>query len=314
MVAADEIPPCDALRVLGAPLAREQTLAELLRRPHLAYSALMSLPGAGPGVDDATVAGQIEIQARYSGYIDRQQQEVTRNQAQEETPLALDLDYTAVRGLSAEVVQKLSQYRPATLGQASRIRHHPRGDFIAARAFEETDFTSRPERLSCVDALALHLDAGLGSLGLDLAVDPRAARIAFLRLLHRWNRVYNLSGVRDPDAMVTRHLLDSLAVLPYLYGERLLDIGSGGDIGHGVGPRGSRSRMVLLDRTQKDRVPAPSAYRARAGARRIVHAVPKTIVPTRLFTAISGPWDRWIGWGAFGHASESPRLATTIPG
>jgi tRNA uridine 5-carboxymethylaminomethyl modification enzyme len=117
----NEIPPAEAVRVLGAPLAREQTLAELLRRPDLTYSALMSLPGAGPGVDDATVAGQIEIQARYSGYIDRQQQEVTRNQAQEETPLALDLDYTVVRGLSAEVVQKLSQYRPATLGQASRI-------------------------------------------------------------------------------------------------------------------------------------------------------------------------------------------------
>jgi len=117
----DEIPPCDALRVLGGPLAREQTLAELLRRPDLAYSALMSLPGAGPGVDDPTVARQIEIQARYSGYIDRQEQEVTRNLAQEETLLALDLDYTAVRGLSVEVVQKLSQYRPATLGQASRI-------------------------------------------------------------------------------------------------------------------------------------------------------------------------------------------------
>lgn len=117
----DDIPPAEALRVLGGPLAREQTLAELLRRPDLAYSALMSLPGAGPGVDDPTVAGQIEIQARYSGYIDRQQQEVTRNQAQEETPLALDLDYAAVRGLSTEVVQKLSQYRPATLGQASRI-------------------------------------------------------------------------------------------------------------------------------------------------------------------------------------------------
>ena len=117
----DDIPPAEALRVLGGPLAREQTLAELLRRPDLAYQALMSLPGAGPGVDDPSVAGQIEIQARYSGYIDRQQQEVTRNQAQEETPLALDLDYTVVRGLSAEVVQKLSQYRPATLGQASRI-------------------------------------------------------------------------------------------------------------------------------------------------------------------------------------------------
>ncbi len=122
---------------------------------------------------------------------------------------------------------------------------------------------------SSVDALALHLDAGLGSLGLDLAADRRAALIAFLRLLHRWNRVYNLSGVRDPDAMVTRHLLDSLAVLPYLYGERLLDIGSGAGI-----PGMVLALAIPIENgcssigVSRDPFPAPSAYRARAGARR----------------------------------------------
>ncbi|MGH8507976.1 MAG: 16S rRNA (guanine(527)-N(7))-methyltransferase RsmG, partial [Gammaproteobacteria bacterium] len=103
-----------------------------------------------------------------------------------------------------------------------------------------------------MDALARHLDAGLGSLGLDLQADRRLALIAFLRLLHRWNRIYNLSGIRDPDAMVARHLLDSLAVLPYLYGERLLDIGSGAGIPGMVLALADPDReWVLLDRSLK---------------------------------------------------------------
>jgi tRNA uridine 5-carboxymethylaminomethyl modification enzyme len=82
---------------------------------------LMSLPGAGPGVADPRVAEQLEIQARYSGYIERQEEEIARNRRDEDTPLAPDLDYTEVHGLSTEVVQKLSHYRPTSLGQAARI-------------------------------------------------------------------------------------------------------------------------------------------------------------------------------------------------
>ena len=110
-----------AITVLGAPLQREYRLSELLRRPNVGYYGLMSLPGAGPGVADPRVAEQLEIQARYSGYIEHQEEEIARNRRDEDTPLAPDLDYTEVHGLSTEVVQKLSHYRPASLGQAARI-------------------------------------------------------------------------------------------------------------------------------------------------------------------------------------------------
>jgi tRNA uridine 5-carboxymethylaminomethyl modification enzyme len=80
------------------------------------------LPDAGPGVADPEVAEQVEIAAKYAGYIDRQRDEVARQQAQEHLQLPGDLDYGTVRGLSREVQQKLSQHRPETIGQASRLQ------------------------------------------------------------------------------------------------------------------------------------------------------------------------------------------------
>jgi tRNA uridine 5-carboxymethylaminomethyl modification enzyme len=108
-------------RVLGAPLVRECRAAELLRRPELSYAALMTLPGIGPGVADPKVAEQVEIQARYAGYIDRQQEEIARQRRHEETALPPDFDYAQVRGLSAEVREKLMRGRPETVGQAARL-------------------------------------------------------------------------------------------------------------------------------------------------------------------------------------------------
>ncbi|MCC6301973.1 MAG: tRNA uridine-5-carboxymethylaminomethyl(34) synthesis enzyme MnmG [Gammaproteobacteria bacterium] len=115
------VPAAAAETVFGAPLAREYTLLELLRRPGVGYRALMTLPGAGPGVDDAAVAEQVEIQARYAGYIERQQDEIERQRRHEETRLPEGLDYAAVHGLSTEARQKLAAARPATLGQAARV-------------------------------------------------------------------------------------------------------------------------------------------------------------------------------------------------
>jgi tRNA uridine 5-carboxymethylaminomethyl modification enzyme len=107
---------------LGQPIGREYTLLDLLKRPDVTYSSLMTLPGAGPGVADAMVAEQVETQAKYAGYIARQQDEIARHAAQESAPLPADLDYRAVRGLSVEVQQRLDQHRPETIGQASRIQ------------------------------------------------------------------------------------------------------------------------------------------------------------------------------------------------
>jgi len=112
----------DAERVLGQAIEREYTLFDLLKRPDVGYAALASLPGAGEPVADPAVAEQVEIQAKYAGYITRQQDEVARQKLQEDLRLPADLDYAEVRGLSKEVQQKLDRHKPETLGQASRIQ------------------------------------------------------------------------------------------------------------------------------------------------------------------------------------------------
>lgn len=111
----------DAIRVLGAPLEREYTLTELLRRPNVSYHTLMTLPSAGDEIADSLVGQQVEIETKYQGYISRQHQEIQRREAQESLPLPADLDYSLVRGLSVEARQKLNQYRPETIGHAARI-------------------------------------------------------------------------------------------------------------------------------------------------------------------------------------------------
>ncbi|MGH8579011.1 MAG: tRNA uridine-5-carboxymethylaminomethyl(34) synthesis enzyme MnmG [Gammaproteobacteria bacterium] len=109
------------MHAFGQPLAREYNATELLRRPDVSYRKLMSLPGLGPGVEDPEVAEQLEVQARYSGYIQRQEEDIARASGDENTVLPKDMEYATVPGLSAEVVQKLADRRPANLGQASRI-------------------------------------------------------------------------------------------------------------------------------------------------------------------------------------------------
>ncbi|HRQ56352.1 MAG TPA: tRNA uridine-5-carboxymethylaminomethyl(34) synthesis enzyme MnmG [Azoarcus taiwanensis] len=119
----DRIPASEAERVFGKTLEREYRYFDLLRRPGVAYADLMSLPGAPeqPETEPAVVE-QIEIAAKYQGYIDRQQDEVARTLQAESTRLPVDFDYAEVRGLSREVQQKLNQHRPETIGQASRIQ------------------------------------------------------------------------------------------------------------------------------------------------------------------------------------------------
>ena len=107
-------------RIAGSALNRESNGLELLRRPQLGYAELVAL-GIGDPQLPQDVGEQLEIQARYAGYIQRQQQEIARSQAHENDPIPQDLDYAAVRGLSNEDRDKLSQVRPLSLGQAGRI-------------------------------------------------------------------------------------------------------------------------------------------------------------------------------------------------
>jgi len=106
---------------VSAGFQRKHSLDELLRRPEMSYEKVLQLPGAGDPVEDPVVATQVEIEAKYRGYIERQQAEVDRRARSETLLLPPDLDYRTVRGLSSEVQQKLNQHRPETIGQASRI-------------------------------------------------------------------------------------------------------------------------------------------------------------------------------------------------
>ena len=117
-----------ATRVLGQPIEREYTLYELLRRPNVTYSSLMSLrvsddeTAEARGLSDPLAAEQVEIQAKYQGYIDRQVDEVARTLSNEQTHLPETIDYSRIGGLSIELQQKLIRHQPQTIGQASRIQ------------------------------------------------------------------------------------------------------------------------------------------------------------------------------------------------
>ncbi|MEO6065537.1 MAG: tRNA uridine-5-carboxymethylaminomethyl(34) synthesis enzyme MnmG, partial [Lysobacterales bacterium] len=106
---------------LDIAISREGSALDLLRRPDVGYAELMRAPTIGPGVIDTKVAEQVSIQARYSGYLDRQAEDIARQSRQQESVIPEAFDYTNVRGLSAEVRAKLLKVRPETIAQAQRI-------------------------------------------------------------------------------------------------------------------------------------------------------------------------------------------------
>jgi tRNA uridine 5-carboxymethylaminomethyl modification enzyme len=135
-----QLPAGWAARVLGAPLGQNASALELLRRPEVSYEALLEVAGSpawlpagtehltSPGVPlpidarlPAQIRAQVEVRARYAGYLERQRAEIERAQSHEATELPADLDYRALAGLSHEVRQRLSEARPATVGQAGRL-------------------------------------------------------------------------------------------------------------------------------------------------------------------------------------------------
>ena len=142
----------DSMQALfGQKLERDYTFEELLRRPGTHYRDLISLPGAGSCLSDEKASEQVEIQIKYQGYIERQRNEVTRQEQFETTRLPTDLDYRSVRGLSIEVQQKLNMQRPETLGQAARIS----GITPAA-----------------ISLLLVHLKRGFGAILIDDQIAP----------------------------------------------------------------------------------------------------------------------------------------------
>jgi tRNA uridine 5-carboxymethylaminomethyl modification enzyme len=108
-------------KLLKTPLSREHSLEELLRRPEMHYDKLMQIDGLESELEDKLAREQVEIQIKYAGYITRQKQEIEKTKRHEETYLPNDFDYSQISGLSNEVLAKLSETKPQTIGQASRI-------------------------------------------------------------------------------------------------------------------------------------------------------------------------------------------------
>ncbi|HUH90250.1 MAG TPA: tRNA uridine-5-carboxymethylaminomethyl(34) synthesis enzyme MnmG [Lysobacter sp.] len=106
---------------LGIELSRETSARDLLKRPEVTYARLVAVPSLGPPVADPAVAEQVEIGVKYSGYLDRQNEEIARQQRHENTGIPDGFDFTRVRGLSVEIGGKLERVRPQTIGQAQRI-------------------------------------------------------------------------------------------------------------------------------------------------------------------------------------------------
>jgi len=109
------------LAAIGDPLRKEARALDLIARPQASYASVAALPGVGVGTHDPAVQEQIEIQAKYAGYIDRQSVEIQRTRNNEALRLPGDLDFARVKGLSSEVREKLDRHRPETIGQAGRI-------------------------------------------------------------------------------------------------------------------------------------------------------------------------------------------------
>ena len=107
--------------LLKSPMQRESTLEAMIRRPEVSYSDLMDIESLGPAIQEPQAAEQVEIKIKYQGYIDRQLAEIEKLKRNENTLLPIDLDYSVIRGLSTEVIVKLTDIRPENIGQASRI-------------------------------------------------------------------------------------------------------------------------------------------------------------------------------------------------
>jgi tRNA uridine 5-carboxymethylaminomethyl modification enzyme len=111
-----------AEKVLGIKLSHEYSLEALLKRPNIDYKLLSQIENAKPFLEDRMIIEQVENQIKYEGYIKRQLDEIEKYRKNENTKLSSDIDYSEIKALSNEVRQKLNEYKPETIGQASRIQ------------------------------------------------------------------------------------------------------------------------------------------------------------------------------------------------
>lgn len=238
---------------LSAPIQHDCRASEALKRPELHYHHLKNIADLNlPDVSEC-IAQQVEIQAKYDGYIERQRSDILRMQKQEATVLPEDLDYRQVSGLSTEVIQKMTQIKPKTLAQAGRISGVTPVALSLLLAHLKKTSMARAQRQDTEFNMGRALKKGFIALGLPGDLDALTSSCStYLTLLDKWNRAYNLTAVQAVEDMIERHILDSLAILPWVNGSHILDVGTGAGLpGIPLALCCPDKRFVLLDSNGK---------------------------------------------------------------
>lgn len=208
------------------PMQHDGRAVELLKRPELHYQDLQKISELNLPEVSEDIAQQVEVQAKYDGYIERQRTDIEKMHKYEATQIPADIDYKQVSGFSTEVIQKLSQVQPKTLAQAGRISGvTPAALSLLLAHIKKMALIRSTSTKNDIEAA---IAAGLIALNIPGDIDHLAqACHAYLLLLDKWNRAYNLTAIHNISEMVERHILDSLAIFPWIKGERILDVGTG---------------------------------------------------------------------------------------
>jgi len=236
---------------LTTPMQHDCRATEILKRPELQYQDLQKIVDLNLPLVADEIAQQIEIQAKYDGYIERQRTDIEKMQRYEATQLPSDIDYRQVSGLSNEEIQKLTQVQPRTLAQAGRISGVTPAALSLLLAHIKKIALAR--NLPPKDDIEIAIKAGLIALKVPGNRDQLArACHEYLKLLDKWNRAYNLTAIHGIAEMVEHHILDSLAIAPWITGKHVLDVGTGAGLpGIPLALCYPDKRIVLLDSNGK---------------------------------------------------------------
>ena len=236
---------------LMTPMQHDCRAVEILKRPELHYVDLQKITELDLPMVTEDISQQVEIQAKYDGYIERQRTDIEKMQKHEATELPTKIDYHDVSGLSTEVIQKLTQVQPRTLAQAGRISGvTPAALSLLLAHIKKTAATRSTHPLDEIEAAILRGLVALNVPG-NQALLARNCH-AYLQLLNKWNRAYNLTAVHGIADMVERHILDSLAIAPLLTGTSILDVGTGAGLpGIPLALCYPDKKVVLLDSNGK---------------------------------------------------------------